>query len=624
MYLSKVIILNRAPFENLNLDLEGKTIHILSGINGKGKTSLLSYIVDCLYEMAKLAFSNEFGQTINKYYRVSSNLDIINSTKPSLVYLRFSDNNEYFDYIDIRGNLTNVEYENAICLKDKIFFGNFESELLQNNNIKYLSIQDPSKIKKIFSSNMLTYFPAYRFEEPAYLNDPYSVSLSFKKDYDFAGYLPNKIEVTSNLSNIANWLMDIVLDSELYKGNNQSILNCINKIFNTILYPKSNTNLRIGIGPRQNGAARVSLVKKNTGEVMYPSIFGLSSGELALAVLFCELLKQADKINCQSNNVSGIVLIDEIDKHLHIKLQKEILPELIQLFPNVQFIVSSHSPFFNMGLYNSPLPYKIFDLDNGGICCTPYNNELFLEVYEILVSENNRFAQKFFGLKNKLNSSLKPLVITEGKTDWKHLKAAQKALGLSDIEIEFSEYEDDLGDSKLLQLLKDIGKLNPKRKIIGIFDRDNDQKSELKELIFDEKYRSLSPNIYILRIPLVNESIYGKSISIEHYYIKRDLLKETKEHRRLFLGKEFYKSGNSIDGKYQTKISQIQNKVQINGIIDEKVYLSNDLEQITSVALSKNDFANLILGEDEFAKGFDFSNFATIFEIIKDICNNLT
>lgn len=43
--------------------------------------------------------------------------------------------------------------------------------------------------------------------------------------------------------------------------------------------------------------------------------------------------------------MTGIVLIDEVDKHLHITLHFSILPKLFELFPNIQFIVSSHSPF---------------------------------------------------------------------------------------------------------------------------------------------------------------------------------------------------------------------------------------------------------------------------------------
>jgi predicted ATP-binding protein involved in virulence len=41
---------------------------------------------------------------------------------------------------------------------------------------------------------------------------------------------------------------------------------------------------------------------------------------------------------------NGVVMIDEIDLHLHPKLQREILARLTGIFPNVQFIVSTHSP----------------------------------------------------------------------------------------------------------------------------------------------------------------------------------------------------------------------------------------------------------------------------------------
>jgi len=40
----------------------------------------------------------------------------------------------------------------------------------------------------------------------------------------------------------------------------------------------------------------------------------------------------------------GIVLIDEIDLHLHPKWQRMIIPKLVEVFPNCQFIVSTHSP----------------------------------------------------------------------------------------------------------------------------------------------------------------------------------------------------------------------------------------------------------------------------------------
>ncbi|MDR3320678.1 MAG: AAA family ATPase [Desulfovibrio sp.] len=53
------------------------------------------------------------------------------------------------------------------------------------------------------------------------------------------------------------------------------------------------------------------------------------------------------------DNAYRTVLIDEIDKRLHIQLQKYVLPNLFNLFPNIQFILSSHSHFVAMGLFDN-------------------------------------------------------------------------------------------------------------------------------------------------------------------------------------------------------------------------------------------------------------------------------
>ena len=59
-------------------------------------------------------------------------------------------------------------------------------------------------------------------------------------------------------------------------------------------------------------------------------------------------------------DLPGIVLIDEVENHLHLSLQKKILPYLIGLFPNVQFIVSTHSPFVLSSVGNA----MIYDLES--------------------------------------------------------------------------------------------------------------------------------------------------------------------------------------------------------------------------------------------------------------------
>ena len=59
-----------------------------------------------------------------------------------------------------------------------------------------------------------------------------------------------------------------------------------------------------------------------------------------------------------SKELSGIVIIDEIDAHLHVSLQKKILSFLDNSYPNIQFIVSTHSPFVLQSVDNA----VIFDL----------------------------------------------------------------------------------------------------------------------------------------------------------------------------------------------------------------------------------------------------------------------
>ena len=616
MRLETIILINRAPFDKFRLDLTSENVIVLSGINGVGKTTILSHIVDAFYELAKKAYHNEFEHTSNKYYRISSGAFSLDNSKASIVYLRFRDNDEtFFDYIDVQGKCNEGIYDDQIVLDGKIPYEDIKNNLEKSGNTKHWSISDNKAIAFLFENNLMTYFPAYRYETPSYLNDPYKLNLSFSTQMSMNGYLPNQIEVTSDFPQIANWIMDVVLDMSLYKGQTIGLFGQLNDVLTAILISKVNCRTRFGVGPRTSGLSRIAVMKRDVeGVQVYPSVFNMSSGELALLSLFGELVKQSDSIQTQINEVKGIVLVDEIDKHLHVRLQKEALPKLIKMFPNVQFIVSSHSPFLALGLQEEPdLKYIMIDLERR-VPCLPEQTEIFRDVYNIMIAQNERFADKYHELQAKLTDSTKPIVITEGKTDWKHLKAALRRLSV-EIDIDFFEFDDNLGDTVLNDLLMSYARIPQLRPIIGIFDRDNTQLMT-NIGINDCPYKVLGQNVYAFAIPLVHEDTYGSFISIEHYYNREDLTKMDENGRRMFLGDEFYPSGNSKDGQYQTKISRIQNKISVNGIIDEKVYMSSDLEQAHSIALSKNAFAELIYSDDSFADGFDFSAFAKIFGII--------
>ncbi|MDR0800894.1 MAG: AAA family ATPase, partial [Endomicrobium sp.] len=588
--------------------------------------------------MAKKHFEGGFKDK-NMFYRVSSNVYNINRDIPSLVYIRFQTSEGHIDYVDIvnfsgSGMLKSYnqrQYDEAVQLEGKITLDKIQGQLEKSGCIKYVSpVFDRNKAEKIFRNNIITYFPSYRYETPGYLNDPYKVNLSFEKERSFSSRLNNPIEVITGLPQLANWIMDVVLDSRQQdygkndkNCNKNNLLNEINDIITQTLISKKFGEVKFDIGQRNLKNARISIkrIDRKLNNVVYPTIFDLSSGEAAMLCLFGEILRQADnnRNNMPLSDITGIVLIDEVDKHLHIKLQKEVLPGLFKLFPNVQFILSSHSPFLNMGLAEVVKERtKIIDLDNDfGISNDPYTSELYDEVYKMMIGENDRFKEAYNSLKSKVESVDKPLIVTEGKTDAMYLKKAKEALKIEDCDIDFFEHKDSFGDGELKNLLKCVSKIKPKEKIIGIFDRDNN--GIVKDI---GEYKKYSDEVYAFCIPLVNQDIYGDSISIEHYFCKKDLLKEdATTGRRLFLGSEFYDVGNSKNGEFQTKISKLQNKVQNNGIIDEKVYKKDDLEQKNSIALPKKGFADLVANGNEFTKDFDFSNFKLIFNKIKQITN---
>ncbi|MEH8449757.1 retron Ec78 anti-phage system effector ATPase PtuA [Klebsiella variicola subsp. variicola] len=77
------------------------------------------------------------------------------------------------------------------------------------------------------------------------------------------------------------------------------------------------------------------------------SVLQLSQGEKSILALIADIARRLALLN--PNNVNpldgtGIVLIDEIDLHLHPSWQQNIIPRLEKTFKNIQFIVTTHSP----------------------------------------------------------------------------------------------------------------------------------------------------------------------------------------------------------------------------------------------------------------------------------------
>lgn len=105
----------------------------------------------------------------------------------------------------------------------------------------------------------------------------------------------------------------------------------------------------------------------------------LSDGFSSIVEIIAELIMQIEAKGESAQTAQGIVLIDEVETHLHISLQKRILPMLTSFFPKMQFIVSTHSPFVLSSVKNAvicDLERRIVTEDLSG-----YSSELLVESY---------------------------------------------------------------------------------------------------------------------------------------------------------------------------------------------------------------------------------------------------
>ena len=107
----------------------------------------------------------------------------------------------------------------------------------------------------------------------------------------------------------------------------------------------------------------------------------VSDGFAAVLDIVADLIlkMQGEGTLIRSYQKEGIVLIDEIETHLHLALQKVIMPLLTKVFPNIQFIITTHSPFVL-----SSMPDAVaYDLEHREVLenLTEYSYESLAEGY---------------------------------------------------------------------------------------------------------------------------------------------------------------------------------------------------------------------------------------------------
>lgn len=174
--------------------------------------------------------------------------------------------------------------------------------------------------------------------------------------------------------------------------------------------------------------------KGENGDITTIAVDQLSSGEKVMFAITMDIAKRLIIANpdlLKSNQYSpleggGIVLIDEIDLHLHPKWQRVILPKLLQLFPNIQFVVTTHSPFVVQSV--SPQNCLIFRNGVFEISSEEYHGD-----YEDTVRDSFDVQHVFDYVTTKSLSELDEYIreVLQGKRDTKDIEFVNKIKQLS-------------------------------------------------------------------------------------------------------------------------------------------------------------------------------------------------
>ena len=146
----------------------------------------------------------------------------------------------------------------------------------------------------------------------------------------------------------------------------------------------------------------------------------ISDGFAAVLDIVADLILKMQDDNTLTRNYQkeGIVLIDEIETHLHLALQKIIMPLLTKVFPNIQFIITTHSPFVLSSMPNA----VAYDLEHRKVLddLTEYSYESLAEGYFGVTTPSSYVEMQFDNFKKLL---LKDELSDADKLELKRLKA---------------------------------------------------------------------------------------------------------------------------------------------------------------------------------------------------------
>jgi AAA domain, putative AbiEii toxin, Type IV TA system len=457
MYFNNITLRNVGPIETINYDFEfnddgNPKPLILVGTNGSGKSILLSYLLNSLMAAQQVAFDDAEVES-GKVYKLRSPQYVKSGATYNYARVNFVDIN----FSCYEWQLLTTREQHVQQFGDPGIDNSFSEIPAHDSSIFNTNFNsNPVEVSKLFGTNCVLYFPPNRFEEPAWLNEQnLNASARFVERQNMQRVSNRRIIQQSPLADSKNWLLDIVLDRSIYdmktelinvpiqqgasienilcnifvgyQGNSNNIWEASNQLIKLVF--RTEEDLRFAIGPRQG---RTISIMKNEKEFIR-NIFQLSTGQISIVNIVLSILRDFDMSGApfeKLEDVRGVVIIDEVDAHLHTDLQCNLLPEVIRMFPKVQFVLTTQSPLFLLGMK------KQFGDSGFDILSIPSGSKINVEEFDEFQSAFE-FYQKSDTFRSKIefeiNKSQKPIIFVEGNYDIKYLQKAAELLGKESI-----------------------------------------------------------------------------------------------------------------------------------------------------------------------------------------------
>lgn len=442
MHLSEFVAVNSGPITRLHIEFAFENSRplptTLLGTNGRGKTSILSIITDAIFEGAAKHFQDVLPSNgmSRSWFRLGGSKTIKSGSAGGFSVLRFTDDGTDSFFSEKGGTFLTEVARNELpaSLHPGVNWPDDEKAH------KVFQLPD-HRSEAIFGKGVYVYFPASRAELPYWLNRESQVVDGFDVALKFGGRLSKPIFVENGLQAFAQWLMSVLVEMRrdvqwVPANNGQLIPLAILPTPESDGAPLWQAASKLLQGILRNDAAHFGWFGRRNDQKIgiafgdgraVAGLDGLSSGQASLLLIFGTLLRYADLSAPFSGfeDIKGICLVDEIDSHLHIELQTKILPELIAMFPNVQFIMSSHSPLFALAMEKrfGANGMRHFDLDTGAYTSASAFSE-FAAAFEA-IAETEQFENSVLA---RAQAPGRPLILLEGETDPLYIQRAAEAL----------------------------------------------------------------------------------------------------------------------------------------------------------------------------------------------------